>query len=307
MRVDLSIIICTFRRLELLKEAVTSLLDQQLGPKTSLEIIVVDNSPERGAEAFARNLKPAAPIFVSYLSEKEPNVSLARNTGLRAAMGEFIAFVDDDNRAPPYWAETILAEFRESAADIIFGDVYPEFDASTTEEERRALAPWFTRRIEGPSGVALVTPRRKSLPVRTCNAAIRRSTCLRSLEDMFDPAFGRSGGEDTDFFARLVRRGLKLTVSRKACMSEFIPKARSDCRFVLRREYLGGRNFARVRVKHSQFRLLTTLDLAGRGLLQVVYYASALLLSGGRSMAARVRIAQASGKITWMFGDPSYW
>ena len=125
--VALSAVICTYNRYDLLPEAVESLVEQDV-PAGSLEIIVVDNSPDQAAaERFGQRY--AGLSNLTYLVEPKPGLSNARNMGTAAAVGRIVAFIDDDARARPSWAKELLhahAAF-DGRAGIVGGPIVPRW------------------------------------------------------------------------------------------------------------------------------------------------------------------------------------
>jgi glycosyltransferase involved in cell wall biosynthesis len=123
----LSAVICTYNRYDLLPEAIESLIQQDI-PAGSLEIIVVDNSPDQaGAARFAQRY--AGLSNLTYLVEPKPGLSNARNVGTAAALGRIVAFIDDDARACPSWAKELLhahAAFG-GRAGIVGGPIVPRW------------------------------------------------------------------------------------------------------------------------------------------------------------------------------------
>jgi GT2 family glycosyltransferase len=104
--ISISAVICTYDRYDLLPGAIESLRRQD-APPGSLEIIVVDNSPDQQrARRFAARY--AATADFSYLFEPRAGLSNARNRGAGAARGRIVAYIDDDARAAPGWARELL-------------------------------------------------------------------------------------------------------------------------------------------------------------------------------------------------------
>ncbi len=88
--ISVSVIIPTYNRVHFLKDAVQSALEQTHPP---LEIIVVDD----GSTDNTPSVCQAFPPPVRYLRQENQGVSAARNHGVRAAQGEYIAFLDSDD------------------------------------------------------------------------------------------------------------------------------------------------------------------------------------------------------------------
>lgn len=86
-----SIIIPTYNRKELLKEAIDSVLNQTYG---HFELLIIDDGSEDGsAEIIATYTDPR----ITYIFQPHQGVSRARNQGIKVAQGSYIAFLDSDD------------------------------------------------------------------------------------------------------------------------------------------------------------------------------------------------------------------
>ena len=95
-----SVVIPTYRRSDMLTRAIDSVLGQTYG---NVECIVVNDNiiGDEHSQALDEKLKAyeKEPRFRFLEQEKHINGAAARNVGIRAAKGEYIAFLDDDD----YW------------------------------------------------------------------------------------------------------------------------------------------------------------------------------------------------------------
>lgn len=91
---DISVIIPTHNREQLLPRALDSVLNQTLPPK---EVIVVDDGSTDGTRALLSEQYPQC----IYLQQPNRGVSSARNRGIETATGEWIAFLDSDDEWLP--------------------------------------------------------------------------------------------------------------------------------------------------------------------------------------------------------------
>lgn len=116
-----SIIIPTYNRAFCLVNAIKSVLEQSYN---NIEIIVVDGPSTDNTERVVKELKEKK---ITYLrEEKARGAGAARNTGIRAARGEYIAFQDSDNVWLPEKLEKQMAVFSKAAPEI--GMVYTGYN-----------------------------------------------------------------------------------------------------------------------------------------------------------------------------------
>jgi glycosyltransferase involved in cell wall biosynthesis len=110
-----SVIIPCFKQAQYLGEAIESVLAQTHGDH---EILVVDDgSPDHTAEVAARY--PA----VRYLRQPNRGLSAARNVGIQASRGDYLVFLDADDRVLPHHFATALEVFhRHPEVAMVAGD-----------------------------------------------------------------------------------------------------------------------------------------------------------------------------------------
>ena len=102
-RPTVSVVIVTAGRRQCLPNCIASLRRQTYRP---LELVVVVGPSKDGSHDYARSLTDAKVTQVDRL-----NVSFARNTGVRLASGDIIAFIDDDAIATTTWLEELVRVF----------------------------------------------------------------------------------------------------------------------------------------------------------------------------------------------------
>ena len=128
-----SICIATYKRPELLEKLLESLTKQILPEDVKLEIIIVDNDPERSAEPVVQKSPIAMKGSFHYFVQPIKNISLTRNVAVENANGTYILFIDDDEVASRKWVTTHLKTLIECDADGVFGPVIPQFNETTPE------------------------------------------------------------------------------------------------------------------------------------------------------------------------------
>ncbi|GAB3183064.1 hypothetical protein GCM10027060_17190 [Nesterenkonia halophila] len=100
-----SVILPTWNRASVLRAAVESVQRQTY---TRWELLVVDDGSTDDTESVARSLA-ARDERVRYIGLDHGGVSRARNQGLAAARGEYVAFLDSDKEWDPEFLRTMLA------------------------------------------------------------------------------------------------------------------------------------------------------------------------------------------------------
>jgi glycosyltransferase involved in cell wall biosynthesis len=138
-----TIIVPTHNRAASLQHCIDSLLQIRY---PHYEIIVVDNAPTDTLTADLLHQRYGHLPHVRYLREERAGPSHARNCGLAAATGEFVAFTDDDVVVDRYWLAELMRGFNR-ADDVVCvsGYLMPlelETPAQYWCEENRGC-PWF--------------------------------------------------------------------------------------------------------------------------------------------------------------------
>ncbi|WP_152045241.1 glycosyltransferase family 2 protein [Aureimonas psammosilenae] len=209
-----------------------SIAAQHLPDGVKLDVVIADDSLDKAVAPIVEARADAA-LRVAVVPVGARNIAIARNAALTQASGEFVAFIDDDEIADPDWIAGLLDAAMRHEADAVFGPV-------------RAIYP-----VDAPSWIAKVGVFRKTPGTdgqrvetgATSNALFRRGAAPDLL---FREEFGRTGGEDTDFFRRLHRRGKVLVASEKGAVSENVPPERLRVGHLRRRYTRGGHTFAAI-------------------------------------------------------------
>jgi len=94
-----SVVIPTYRRASLVPRAIRSVQNQTY---KNIEIIVVDDASPDNTEEMVRSIGDSRIRYLRH--DQNKGLPAGRNTGIRAAVGQYIAFLDDDDE----WRETKL-------------------------------------------------------------------------------------------------------------------------------------------------------------------------------------------------------
>ncbi|MEE9179545.1 MAG: glycosyltransferase family A protein, partial [Vicinamibacteria bacterium] len=89
-----------------------------------LEVLLVDNGSTDGGPTLMRSYaEERVARGVRLLEEKKRGAASARNTGIRAAKGEIVAFTDSDCSPDPAWLENVMLSFDDSSVGAVAGRV----------------------------------------------------------------------------------------------------------------------------------------------------------------------------------------
>jgi len=185
----ISVVVCTYNGAATLDECLTAAraLDYP-----DYEIVVVSDGSTDATPDIARA------HGVRLVETPNRGLSSARNTGLDAATGEIVAYLDDDARPDAAWLRHVAAAMHDGDCAAVGGpNIAPPGDGWVAECVARSPG--------GPSHVLLSDRDAEHLP--GCNLAIRKAD-LEAIGG-FDPRF-RAAGDDVDVCWRLLDRGGRL-------------------------------------------------------------------------------------------------
>jgi glycosyltransferase involved in cell wall biosynthesis len=250
---DISVVVCTFNRATLLRQAVESVAAQETGGRFHYEVVVVDNGSTDNTAEVVAGLAGAARVPVRLVREPTPGVAAARNRGVAESRGAWIAFFDDDQVADPRWLAELLALAQETGAQCVGGAV----DLLLPPGVERQL-PLVCRRVLGATG-AISRPRpydRKVMP-GTGNVMIHGSVFQKV--GVFDVTLTQAG-EDVDLFRRIRAAGVASWYTPSAIVHHVIPPHRLEDEYFRWASLRVGACFAhRDATEHGRAYLLATL------------------------------------------------
>jgi succinoglycan biosynthesis protein ExoM len=231
---SISVCIATYRRLDRLVALLEDLSRQQLLPD---EVTIVDNDASGSARDVVDRFRLTQPPFtINYEIQPVKNISLTRNRTVELTKHEWLAFIDDDERAPQDWLGQLAGATDKYLADGALGPVEPLVPEDAPAWIRRGRFYDFPRMSSG----SVVPPNR----LRFGNLILRASA-VKGMDVIFDPAYGLTGGEDGDLLSRMSLRGARIVWCDEAVVHEPIEKSRLTLTWLLRRSMRGGQDFAR--------------------------------------------------------------
>jgi GT2 family glycosyltransferase/glycosyltransferase involved in cell wall biosynthesis/SAM-dependent methyltransferase len=199
---EISIVIPTYNRAEILRLCLSALAFQSL-PADRWEVIVVDDGSTAETEALCRDfLLPG--FALRYFRQENQGAGAARRKGVEMARGEFLLLINDDTIPGSHLLAEHLSVHRRSPNEqwAVLGEFSP-----SQESIHRALSLWVNKS-------PFFFPQQNLKPGElcdqayfiTCNLSIRRNAVLQA--GSFDAQFRVA--EDTDLGTRLLQRGFKV-------------------------------------------------------------------------------------------------
>lgn len=282
---DVDVCVCTFRR-PCLWETLLSLKGQEGAP--SFRVIVADNDDEPSAQAIAHRAEHELDLRITYVHAPARNISVARNACLETSTADLVAFIDDDEIAPPQWLACLVDHQRQSNADVVFGPVKAVYEPN---------APAWVVEGDFHSSQPVV---RASGAIETGysgNALMRRAVIG---DRRFGLALGKTGGEDTFFFAELFKAGARLDYCEAALVYETTPLARANLDWLVRRAFRSGQTHARVLRANGVWPLAIAAPAAAKSLYSVLVAATAF--DGVKWRRSWIRAALHAGVLAKAFG-----
>lgn len=119
---EISVIIPVYNVEKYIIDCLKSVLDQTF---RNLEIILVDDCGNDSSVELVRNFMKGyeGDIKISIVAhDSNRGLSAARNTGMKAAAGKYVYFLDSDDTLPPYAMEKLLMQAQKYDADVAMGN-----------------------------------------------------------------------------------------------------------------------------------------------------------------------------------------
>lgn len=190
-----SVIIPTYKRPDTLSRAINSVLNQTY---QNVEIIVVDdNNPDTGYREKTESVMiqfESIPKVIYLKHAHNKNGSAARNTGIRASKGKYIAFLDDDDEFLPNKIAIQVAKM--TSLDMTWGACYTKYIVKDGD----AI---IAKTGETKEGNLLTDALMRNLMIAAGSNLFVRRSVVEELNG-FDESFVRN--QDLEFMARMLSK-----------------------------------------------------------------------------------------------------
>jgi succinoglycan biosynthesis protein ExoM len=253
---------------------------------------VVDNSPEASARDTVDALRPASPAPLVFVHAPTPGVATARNAGLAACSAPLVAFLDDDEEAPPHWLNTLYGAHRRLGTAVTFGPV--RGCAPDATPGLRAYMDRFFSRV-GPAETQVIAH------AYGCGASMMTRALALSGPSPFDTAMDATGGEDDRLFTRLQAAGLRFGWAADAWVWEYAPAHRARLAYTLKRAFGYGQSPSQIAARAGRSTGVAKWMAIGAAQFSLLAPLAALLLllKDRRGADVADRAARGLGKFVW--------
>lgn len=178
---------------------------------------------------------------IRFLHNERGGLSNARNLGVKQAMGDYVAFIDDDAIPEREWLSRTVAHMIQYGYNICGTGVLPVFPEG-----------WYTYVPPNLRWLIGCTSLRSERPIG-CSLVVQRGYALE-----FNPRLGKPNwvGEETEFLHRAFMVGLRIGFIPDYLVRHVIPAERTRLTSLLRRAWHEGMTKAHIgvgTVEHDAF------------------------------------------------------
>lgn len=113
-----SVIIPVYNVEEYLEETIQSVVDQSIGFRKNIQMILVNDGSPDNSEEICKKYEARYPDNVVYVKQENAGVSAARNKGMEYVKGEFVNFLDSDDKWSKNAFQDVAAFFEKHGDDI---------------------------------------------------------------------------------------------------------------------------------------------------------------------------------------------
>ncbi|MHB2018450.1 MAG: glycosyltransferase family 2 protein [Candidatus Xenobia bacterium] len=244
---DLSVVICTFNRADLLRGALQT-LDTQFYSNSRYEIVVVDDGSSDHTRDVVQELAGGLRSDLCYIYQPNRGRAAARNVGIQNARGEYILFVDDDILAPPDLIEQHMHWHRKHRRTVVRGPIKIISEYEIPKKPNTTWRDYSTAMF------------------CTCNASTSKYALLQV--GGFDEKFVEYGFEDNELGWRLREKGYVARFNQKAIVYHYKPPLkRGQLQEMVQRAEEMGRSAVAYHRKHRHWKVALATGLHPMSLL----------------------------------------
>ncbi|MDG7000945.1 MAG: glycosyltransferase family 2 protein [Nitrososphaerota archaeon] len=295
-RSEVSVVVCTYNRAQLLNQALLSILRQDTRGRR-FEVVVVDDGSTDGTSQVVERLQRETTVSLRYIRQDNAGVGAARNRGIQETGAPWIAFMDDDEIASQRWLDTLLTTAEQTGADCVGGPTIPRAVGNPV------IQPVGTvRRLLGENACMIAPPTRLGLIDRIRGSTTKTNlpgggNCLvrRSLLETLHGFRELRYGEDLDLVRRATKSGATFAIAHQAIVQHLVPPERLTLIHLCSLATHAGRSQAQIDLQDTGstrpygLAVLRAVHMVGQTLPVLVWH----LALGNKSHSASCRCSAA--------------
>ncbi|MBX7256432.1 MAG: glycosyltransferase [Candidatus Hydrogenedentes bacterium] len=235
--IDISIVVCTYNRAALLFRSVESLFRLNTAGAFVYEIVVIDDLSTDDTPVILEGLRERSPVTLRWARASGAGIAAARNCGIREAVGDYIAYFDDDQLADPNWLLELWRTRLDTHAACVGGARLLELPA----RELSGIHP-IIRLYLGEIPIE-TSPRKCGRADLLCTGTVLLDRTVFTRVGGFDESLSE-GGEDTEFFTRVRAAGFQCWYTPHSVVKHIIPSYRREAPYLQWTAIRGGECFA---------------------------------------------------------------
>lgn len=249
----ITIAIATFNRGETLRRAISSLRNLKTDDAFQYEILVVDNGSTDNTAQVVEELQRETAKTIRRVFEPQAGLPFARNRLVKEALGQWIAFFDDDQLAEHDWLWILFNEASRRGLSCTGGsrDLVIE---TPVQPQLNQYCRYLLGEIDTRQEIHYHL---KFLP---CTGNVLLSKSVFERIGVFNDTV-IDGGEDTEFFNRMLDAGIEGVYIPSANVKHLIPPSRLEAHYLTWIAFRYGLHFARRDVVRKGRLAATTLAI----------------------------------------------
>ena len=239
------IAVCTYKRPNMLKNALESLNSLIIPDNLRTEILIVDNDCDKTAFEVSEELKKTSKLNINYITETKRGLASARNRVLEESIklgASHIFMFDDDEIMTPSALQAHVNLYNNNPDCLISsGIVLNKFSSETPKYIQKNIV--FKHKTTKKTGQikSSCASGNVFVPIELAKSGLR-----------FSEEFLLMGGEDGDFFARASQNGFTIVQNTESLIYEDVSKERAQIKYVLKRAFYNGYSGSFLKFKNTK-------------------------------------------------------
>ncbi len=294
---EVTIVICTYNRSNLLRFSLQS-LTEQCTPADRFNVLIVDNNSTDNTPGVIKEYVSNYPNFYSVVEEKQ-GLSHARNRAITESKTEWLTYFDDDAKAFPDFVENILETIQKYDYHIIAGKINDWF-----LEER---PNWYHDLHDSKKKDDVIQELGKDQFAIGCNMTVCKEVFKNVGE--FDPELGMNGehefyGEEILIQVKARKQGFVIGFNPKIQIYHLVRPEKLSVQWHLHSNYLKGQSSIKTLDKTPPNIFIVILKALGFVLIKWPYFLLRLFFD--RNFKVETFLIRALGPLYYLAGKFNY-